>query len=231
MEEEKKDNKGLKITLILILVLCLFGSGLFIYKRIYVEKNEEKQEKKVEIPNLSNILKMIPVKRENAKYIGYKVSDLTDKEINNAIINYIVNYTELTEYDNEKYYIEKLSNIEDNLFNLLGLTNYEIKYDVGNDDIRYVFEKVIENDIEYVKVKLSNIATDAFDTFELKDLNNITYNDETKEYTVKVLVMEYPGGGPDLELGEANLILKSSDGKTMLQEVQFNEQNPVKVIE
>lgn len=233
MEEEKKDSKGLKIGLILFLVLCLIGSGIFIYKRTYVgiKKEETKEEEKVEIPNIENILKMIPVKTENANYIGYKVEELTDKEINNAIINYIVNFTELTTKDNENYYLERLSNVEDNLFNILGLTNYEIKYDVGDDDIRYDMEKVVENDSEYIKVKSSNIATDAFDIYELQDLDNITYDKDNKEYTINVLVVEHPGGGPDLEIGTANVILKSLNDKTTLQEVQFTKQTPVKVIE
>lgn len=45
MEEEKKDNKGLKIGLILFLVLCLIGSCVFIYKRTYVGTNKEKEKK------------------------------------------------------------------------------------------------------------------------------------------------------------------------------------------
>ena len=74
MEEEKKDNKGLKIILILFLVLCLVGSGIFIYKRTYVgEKKEEKQAEKIEIPNLANILKMLPIKIVDSNYSSYKV--------------------------------------------------------------------------------------------------------------------------------------------------------------
>ena len=98
MEEEKSKN-GLYIVIIIFLVLCLIGSGFFIYKRIYQEpvKEEPKQEEKnekIEIPNLSNILKMIPVKRESANYIGYKVEELTNEEILETIINYIVMTTE-----------------------------------------------------------------------------------------------------------------------------------------
>ena len=229
--EEEKSKKGLYIGLIIFLLLCLVGSGFFIYKRIYVEEvKEETKEEIVEIPNLANILKMIPVKRDNANYIGYKVEDLTDKEINDAIVNYIVNNTELTTKDNEKYYLEKLSNVEDNLFNFLGLENYEIKIDAGNSDIRYKLEKTTENDLDYLKVILSEIATDAFDTFELQDLNNITYDDEKKEYTVNVLVIEHMGGGPSLKIGKDNIVLKLEDGKTILKEVQFekyNENDPI----
>ena len=232
--EEEKSKKGLYIGLIIFLLLCLVGSGLFIYKRIYMEpmkKEETKEEEKVEIPNLANILRMIPVKRENANYIGYKVEDLTDKEINDAIVNYIVNNTELTTKDNEKFYLEKLSNVEDNLFNFLGLEKYEIKIDAGNSDIRYKLEKTTENDLDYLKVKLSEIATDAFDTFELQDLNNITYDDEKKEYTVNVLVIEHMGGGPDLKIGKDNIVLKLEDGKTILKEVQFEKYNETDPIE
>ncbi len=232
--EEEKSKKGLYIGLIIFLLLCLVGTGFFIYKRTYMEpmkKEETKEEEKVEIPNLANILKMIPVKRENANYIGYKVEDLTDKEINDAIVNYIVNNTELTTKDNEKFYLEKLSNVEDNLFNFLGLEKYEIKIDAGNSDIRYKLEKTTENDVEYLKVKLSEIATDAFDTFELQDLNNITYDDEKKEYTVNVLVIENMGGGPSLKIGKDNIVLKLEDGKTILKEVQFEKYNETDPIE
>ena len=233
MEEEKKDSKGLKIGFVLFLVLCLIGSCVFIYKRIYVgtTKEEVKEEEKVEIPNIINILKMIPVKLDNGEYSSYKVSELTDKEINNAIINYIVNFTELTTKDNEKYYLERLSNVEDNLFNILGLSNYEIKYDIGDDDIRYDMEKVVENDSEYIKVKSSNNATDAFDIYELQNLDNITYDKENKEYTVNVLVVKHIGGGADLKIGKANLILKSSDDKTTLTELQFEKYNETDPIE
>ena len=71
--EEEKSKKGLYLFIIIFLVLCLAGSGFFIYKRIYQEpiKEEPKQEEKVEkieIPNLNNILSMIPVKLDNSSY-------------------------------------------------------------------------------------------------------------------------------------------------------------------
>lgn len=232
--EEEKSKKGLYVVLILFLLLCLAGTGFFIYKRTYMEpmkKEELNEAEKVEIPNLANILKMIPVKLDNGNYIGYSVSELTDKEINDAIINYIVNNTELTTNDNEKYYLEKLSNVEDNLFNFLGLEKYEIKIDAGSSDIRYKLEKTTENDVEYLKVKFSEVATDAFDTFELQDLNNITYDDVKKEYTINVLVIEHMGGGPSLKIGKDNIIIKSEDGKTTLQEVQFEKYNETDPIE
>ena len=37
--EEKKNNKGLIIVLIMFLIICLAGSGYFIYKMVYVEKS------------------------------------------------------------------------------------------------------------------------------------------------------------------------------------------------
>ena len=45
MEEEKKDNKGLKIILIFVLVVCLVGSCIFIYNRIYIGTNKEEEKK------------------------------------------------------------------------------------------------------------------------------------------------------------------------------------------
>ncbi len=232
--EEEKSKKGLYIAIIIFLVLCLAGSGFFIYKRIYIEptkKEETKKEEKVEIPNLDNILKMIPVKRENANYIGYKVEELTDKEINDTIITYIVNNSELITKDNEKYYLEKISNLEDNLFEFLGLDNYEIKTDSESSDIRYKLERLTENDTDYLKVKLTEIATDAFDTFELQDLDNTTYDEKKNEYIVNVLVIENMGGGPSLKIGKANIILKSHDAKTTLKEVQFEKYNETDPIE
>ncbi len=231
--EEKKSNKGLYIILIIFLVLCLIGSLAFIYKRIYVEPvNEtEKEEEKIEIPNLLNILKMIPVKLDNGNYVGYKVEDLTDKEINDAIITYIVNNNELITKDNERYYLEKISNVEDNLFNFLDLKNYEVKTDIESSDIRYTLEKVTENDLDYLKVKLTEIATDAFDTFELQDLDNITYDKKTNEYTVNVLVIENIGGGPSVKIGKSNIIIKTFDNKTTLKEVEFEKYNETDPIE
>ena len=231
MEEEKKDKKGLKIALIIFLVLCLIATGYFVYKIIYVEKNKEESSliDKVEIPNLQAILTMIPVKLTNGAYSSYKVSDLTNKDINNAIVKYIINNTELTTKDNESYYLEKLSNVEDNLFNLLGLTDYVIKYDAGLDYIGYTNEKVMENDVDYLKIKLTEYAGRDGD-YELQDLNDISYNKDKGEYLVKALVIENVSEGPQLKIGKATFTLKSANGKTTLQELAFekyDENDPI----
>lgn len=233
--EEEKSKKGLYIGIIIFLVLCLAGSGFFIYKRIYQEpkKEEPKQEEKnekIEIPNLSNILKMIPVKLDNDEYVGYNVSELTDKEINKTIIEYIVNNSEMITKDDESYYIEKESSIKDYLFIFLGLKDYLINYNENDIDIRYNFEKVTENDVDYVKIKLTFPGTDAFDTFELQDLNNTTYDKDNNIYIINTLVIRHMGGGPDFKIGKANVYLKENNKKYTLEKVEFekySENDPI----
>ena len=105
----------------------------------------------------------------------------------------------------------------------MNLDNYEVKVDAGNTDIRYKLEKETENQVEYLKVKLNDIATDAFDVYKLQDLDNITFNEQNNEYIVRVLVVEYPGGGPILEIGEANIHLIKKNDIITLKQVEFEK--------
>ena len=41
--EEKKNNKGLIIGLIIFLIVCLIGSGYFVYKIIYIDNNNSNE--------------------------------------------------------------------------------------------------------------------------------------------------------------------------------------------
>jgi len=231
--EEEKSKRGLYVGLIIFLVLCLIGTGYFIYRRIQIEPKDEivndKNNQKELV--LDKILPLIPVKKVNANYTSYQIEDLTDTDINDAICNYVVKNSELVTKNNEKYYLLELSKVADNLLTFLGLKNYNVKVSAGNSDLRYKLEEVTENNTKYLKVKLVEIATDAFDTFELKDLNNTVYDETNNEYKVNVLVIMNMGGGPSLKIGTADIYLKYDNDNITLKRVDFQKYNEYDPIE
>lgn len=134
MEEEKKDNKGLKVGIIIFLIICLIGILYFMFKMTYVgdkntpeennnaettETNErgftkltkyelqEGEEKEITINN-----KTIKLKRKDNKYY------MNDKEIENSMGFYVTNkliFSYNTGQNGEQYKIYNLDG--DNLYN------------------------------------------------------------------------------------------------------------------
>lgn len=136
MEEEKKDNKGLKIAIIIFLIICLIGILYFMFKMTYVgDKKEEEntnqdiieptdqtqgeftelakyelqegKEKEITINN-----KTIKLKRKDNKYY------MNDKEIENSMGFYVTNkliFSYNTGQNGEQYKIYNLDG--DNLYN------------------------------------------------------------------------------------------------------------------
>ena len=227
--EEKKNNKVLMIGLIIFLIICLILVFYFMFKMVYKEpsnnstneqSNTETSDKnKIEIKNLDEILKLIPIKLNNGIFSSYKVEELTDLEINDALCRYIYNNNFKKSLENG-YMLEK-SKSSDVLIKFLGLNNYQINIKAGNSDIRFKLEETVENEIKFYKLNFSNIPTDNFETYEYKNMNSISYDKENQVYIVKTEIVEIPGGGPVLRIGTADVYLKYLSNDYVLDKVEF----------
>ena len=232
--EEKKNNKGLIIGLIIFLVLCLIAIFYFMFKMVYVGPNntnfnetnnnevnnsENTNTNNYEILNLDNYLSLLPVKLINGLYNSYTVEELTDIDINDALCSYIYNSNEKITTENGVM-LEKTKSA-DLLIKFLGLENYKINVEAGNNDIRYKLEEVKENEITYYKLSYTNISTDAIQTYTYKNLNSINYDEKTNMYIVKVEVIE--NNIITSTIGTADIYLKNINNDYTLNKINFQK--------
>lgn len=112
MEEEKKNNKGLKVVIIIFLIICLIGILYFMFKMTYVgdKKKEENQMEDITEPTTGNINELTAIsliegeeiketiggkeftfKGENKKYYLNNKEVETKGEVSSKYIIYFTN--------------------------------------------------------------------------------------------------------------------------------------------
>lgn len=231
--EEKKSSFFLSILMIIILIIGLIGSGYFIYYQISYNKNtndnkstneieesENNNDISLSIDEINNMLKMVPTKTVNVNFVGYKVDELTDLDINNLLCSYIYNNSSHEQFD-KGVMMEKSVSL-DVISKFLGKDDYIFNENAGNTDIRYNLKEEKTDDKIYYKLTDSSLATDAFTVYEYIYLDNYSCNDDTKECIIKTKVKQQSGGWPTLYIGEADIYITKDDNNT-LSKVEYTE--------
>ena len=224
--ENKKNNNIFIIIAIIVLSICLIGTGYFMFQMIsyhddnsnLIDENDTNVKFDLSESVIKNILKITPVKLVNNDFRSYNVLDLDDRDINDSICVYINNHND--KITNENGVMLEQLKVESYL-KFIGLNNYTIDFSKGNTDIRFKLEEYVENDVKYYLLRKNDIATDSFDVYEYRYLNEHSCN-EDKLCSIRAEVVKYTGGGPTLKIGTVNIYVQQDDILN-LKNVEFNQ--------
>ena len=235
MEEEKKDNKGLKVGIIIFLIICLIGIFYFMFKMTYVgekktpeennnaettEANErefteltkyelqEGEEKEIIIGD-----KKIKLKKKEGKIY------LNDKILEKAKVVYITNKEIIITLDEgqdengatvtygEGYFKET--------YRIYDLAGEQLRFGMG-ENIRLEENKILYDDPEFTKtskIKVGDIYIGFCENKNLKQAKKLKeYEDKLKEFERNAITnineIIYSAGEINIEIYKSKLTIK-----------------------
>lgn len=239
--EEKKNNKGLIILLIVFLVICLIGTGYFVYKMIYVGEtitNENTDNQNNNIDDKIN-LDETDVRnwlKDHSIINGYFVlaqgnfdsSVATSKEYG-GILGWNLMFGGLSQNAIESitldmntgfnyqytYSIDYLNNLLNDYF---GVGIDKIDTNIMNESFKGYANFEIEDDKFIMKV----VATGA-DIYTTSEINTIKLNDDN-EIEVEYNLYDMTASGDKGNLMEKRMIVlkKTSNGYNLLKSYKGN---------
>ena len=222
---EKMTEKKFNTLYLVFIILIIIG---LIVIGVLNSKNNESDNANKEIIEILDVdifktIKLVPFKLVDSKVVGYSVSELNDRDINDLICTYIYNNADkITVADG--FMMEKAESV-DKILSFLGLKDREINTEAGNTDIRFTLEKVTEDGKEYYKLKKSDIATDAYDVYEYKllDTSNLEMTNKSGKYVIYTEVVGHMGGGPNIREGKADIYVNYVNGVSTLEKVVYHK--------
>ncbi len=150
MEEKSKSN-GWLIIILLVLVLAL--GGFIVYDKVLNKKGEVSSTtssvETIDNINIRNLLALLIIKRDSSEKIqNYKLSNLTDKDVNDIICSYIVQSVDTVNGEGKAFQM-KAEDVEKALKMVYGLDSSKINLAAGMDN--YAIHTLSTIDIDGVK--------------------------------------------------------------------------------
>lgn len=193
MEEEKKNNKGLKVGIIIFLVMCLIAAIYFIFKNVYVGPNNTPSEpKETEINDTSEENNEV----EFTELTKYELKEGEEKEV---IVNgetiYLKskegkNYINEKEVDGKYFYVTNQFIITAQGGGQFGRETYQM-YQFNGEKISFDLEKDIV--YENLRIESDKLLADGLViqyAFDWINLGNLTTTPCETKNTKKL--SEYP---------------------------------------
>ena len=216
--EEEKSKKGLYISIIIFLLLCLFGSCFFIYKRVYVEKVEDTEEKKeieddkIVYLDTTDYKYTLDVYKNKSSELCLNKDDDDCTEVAFSIKTE-TDGAKIIAFDDKKNYIL----YDDNGFKVYAVNLN--KYQKTNSEKSYNGIDVIDidNDKRYILLTSESGGMSFYVNTIYNDELKIIYNESIGNYDVSIL-------DNNLYLKEGNKILKyNNDGNLLLTSNEYSD--------
>lgn len=232
MEEKKGISKGIVCILILFTFILALTLGYFLpfgksEKVNCNDKTEVENNEKKEVIDVENILSMILIKHDVDNVYSYKISELSETDINTIIANYLFSHGNSIN-DGEKFEF-KASELEDKLTKFLGLKNHQFDVSKGSRYTGHTLKVIDKNGVRYYEIgRNENSHASNGDSYRFWNLKNINYRQN--KLIIDCEIANNFGETPLHEvIGNAVITIDMSDGMVLESFNYSKYDNPLKV--
>ena len=223
--EDSRSKSNIFVILLLLIIFAL--GGFIIYDKIFKKDEVSNSTSNSEVLNskdIKHLLSLVIVKRNsNDEIQSYKVSDLTDKDINDIIAACVVqdeNYVEET----TSTFRMKASEVDAIVKNLYGISNPNL---TAGTDIYSVHNLSLAGEYYEAKRKSDvDVAVPNTDVFGYHNIRNISYT-KNGELIIECTVVKYELESPMYYLyGTATIKFNINNGIKFVS-LDFKKENVI----